>query len=291
MKFWRKGGLIYDTDTGCKAQLSLPHFHQIRKKIADYLSGHADARYLSTVTLDALASDIGVGQASIIRFVRKCGYESYRDFMASLGDALYNKELSKRFLTFQNDNTLYQSVSSHLASCAGNLSDEDLALAASFLENCSVVLCYGEGYSDCMAQLAYHRLSHNNIFAVHSDKNQMYGVNPQMMESRKQTPLLLLFSVSGETESVVHFARQYRAQTGVHIISFTCHVESSLAKLSDVTFYAPSSDEHHEQTNRNIDGIINMIFLMDSLLIQYYKINSEKHEKQNLMEATGQHQP
>ena len=270
-----------------------PTFTKSEKKIADYLTRHTDARYLSTVTLDALALDIGVGQASIIRFVRKCGYISYRDFMGSLGDALYNRQLSRRFLTFQNDNALYQAVSSHLASCAGNLSEDDLTRAASYLEECSVVLCYGEGYSDCMAQLAYHRLSHNNIFAVHADKDQTYDMNPQMMENRKQTPLLLLFSISGETESVVHFAEQYRAQAGVHIVVFTSHVESTLGKLADVTLYAPSSDERHDPTTRNIDGIINMIFLMDSLLVQYYKITSEKIEKQNLMETetTGLYQP
>ncbi len=265
-----------------------PTFTKSEKKIADYLNEHADMRYLSTVTLDVLALDIGVGQASIIRFVRKCGYTSYREFMVSLGDALHNRQSTRRFLAFETDNALYQSVSTHLASCAGNLSSEDLSLAASYLEECSIVFCYGEGYSDCMAQLAYHRLAHNNIFAIHAEKDQMYDLNPQMIVRRNQKPLLLLFSISGETESVVHFAQQYRQQTGAHIISFTSHVESPLARLSDVTFYAPSSIEHQGSTNRDIDGIINMIFLMDSLLIQYYKTTSEKQERANLEESAAE---
>ncbi len=262
-----------------------PSFTKSEKKIADFLLSQPDARYLSTVTLDRLAADIHTGQASIIRFIHKCGYTSYREFMATLGDVQYNNLINRRLLAFQNGDALYQNVSTHLASCVANLSSDDLDRAAQYLLGCTVVLCVGEGNSKNMAEFATHRLIHGNVFAVNVDGTQLPLLNPRMME-RKQKILLLLFSISGESTSVVSVAEIYRQMDNVRIVAFTSHVESSLARLADVTFYAPSSDENHPQPVRGIDGLINMIFLMESLMNRYFAL-AEPTEEEDVAAAKG----
>ena len=69
-----------------------PTFTKVEKKIADYFMTERDGRYFPNATMEDIANQVGVGQASVVRLVKKCGYSSYRNFMVDLGHAQYEKD-------------------------------------------------------------------------------------------------------------------------------------------------------------------------------------------------------
>ena len=50
-----------------------PTFTKVEKKIADFFMQEQDGRYFPNATMEDVANQVGVGQASVVRLVKKCG--------------------------------------------------------------------------------------------------------------------------------------------------------------------------------------------------------------------------
>ena len=256
-------------------QTLYPTFTKTEQKIADFLIAETDRHVLLGYTLDGLAQEIGVGQASIMRFVKKCGYTNFRIFLAALYQSRFEQSAAARLARRQEGNSLLDNVTDGLRLCSQNLSHESLSLAAEGMRKADLIVCTGYGNSAHTAALVSARLRRESLVAVQTIPGEIDMSDS--LATRSFRVVVLAFSVRGENKPVIDTVVRY-AQSGSCCIAITSHVESSLAKLSNITFYAPSSfrgDKH----DRDVEGMITQLFVAEALIEEYFaQLNQTEEE-------------
>lgn len=256
-------------------QTLYPTFTKTEKKIADFFMSESDGHVFLNYTLDGLSQEIGVGQASVIRFAKKCGYASFRNFLAALHQSLFERSVSVRLAKRQEGHSLLDDVTDRLRLCSQNLSQESLSLAAECIRKADMIVCTGFGNSSHVAALVASRLRREGLLATQTIPGEIDMADIVMTRSLRVA--VLAFSVSGETEAVLHIAGHY-ARNGSCLIAITSHVESSLAKLSNITLYAPSGLKK-ERHNRDLEGMITPLFVAEALIEKYFtQLNQTEEE-------------
>ena len=243
-----------------------PTFTKVEKKIADYFMTERDGRYFPNATMEDIANQVGVGQASVVRLVKKCGYSSYRNFMVDLGHAQYENAVAARLAT-RKGNSLFEDLVLQMKLCNENLSRESRKLAVQCMRRSDLIVCTGYGDSSYVAALTVGRLRREGLFAVQdiSGDISLFG---QSFSKRLRT-MVFAFSVTGETPEIIKAVEQYE-KNGACVAVLTSHVESTLGKRANITFYTPSNVPQ-VGGRRDLDGIINQLYTMEALIEEYLK--------------------
>lgn len=251
-----------------------PSFTKTEKKIIDFILADPDSHIYMSLTLDDLATQAGAGQASVMRLIKKCGYPTFRSFMGAIHQSKYENTLASRLASRQAGSSLFDDVTRQLNLCAENLKKEDLRLAAQCIRKADFVVCVGYGNSSHVASLVAARMRRENIFCTTHIPGEIILAGYCAQEHKRA--VVLCFSVSGETHEVLQAAQRY-AQHGSCIVAITSHVESTLAKMANLTFYAPSKvgRKGHE---RDLEGIVTPLFAAESIIEEYYVTSNEQEE-------------
>lgn len=256
-------------------QATYPNMTKIEKKVADFILGEEDGHYFLHVTLNQLASEIGVGQASVMRMINTCGYTSYRSFMAELSQTRY-QESADRMGSRRKDSTLADNWNEVLQLCQSSLNQEELRLAAETLTHAEFVICTGFGNSAHIAALAASHLRRNGFLATLSVPGEI-GFTVKDFPPNMRA-VVLAFSISGETEEILRYGKEY-ADEGLCVIALTGRTESTLAKLANFTFFTPSQVADRKR-GRWLDGMMSQLFVVEALVEEVKKIKYAK-EKEN----------
>ena len=261
-------------DALATVQSLYPSFTKTEKKLIDYILSDPDSHIYLSLTLDDLATQAGVGQASVMRLIKKCGYPTFRSFMGAMHQAQYKNATSSRLASRQAGNSLVDDVTRQLSLCAENLDQEYLRLAAQCIRNADFVVCVGYGNSSHVASLVAARMRRENIFCTTHVPGEIILSGYCAQEHKRA--VVLCFSVSGETTEVIQVAQRY-AQHGSCVIAITSHVESTLAKMANLTFYAPSK-AGRKGHQRDLEGIVTPLFAAESIIEEYYATLNEQEE-------------
>ena len=243
-----------------------PNMTKVEKKVADFLLDEKDGHYILHVTLNQLAGEVGVGQASVMRMLNACGYSSYRSFMSELSQARYRESASDR----QSD-TLADNWNQVLELCQSSLKPEELTLAAETLTHADFVICSGYGNSSHIASLAASHFRRSGLVAAHNAPGEISYTASDFMSRRA---VALLFSITGETVDMVRMAKEY-TEGGLCVIALTGRIESSLSKLAYFTFYTPSQAADRRR-GRWLDGMVSQLFIVEALVEEIKKIKYAK---------------
>lgn len=254
-------------------QTLYPTFTRTEKKIADFLLAEADPHYLLNMTLEELSEQVAVGQASILRLAKKCGYTSFRSFLISFQQSHYENSVAARMAS-RHRNSLLDDVVTQVKLCQENLFKEDLRLAAQCVKNADLVIFGGHGNSAHVAALASARYRRESIMAVNCIPGEI-DLAAACDKSGKRM-VYMAFSVSGETVETQRVVDRYAA-AGACIIAITSYVESTLARKASITFFAPSRPSQFGHS-RDLEGIVTPLFVAESILEEYFSLTNEKEE-------------
>ena len=245
-----------------------PSLTKAEKKVADYILKHLDI--LNTKTLSQMSKTVHVGEATIMRFIYKLGYENLAQFkVAIIQENLINdkseedNESAEGYAKF-----VYKLLKDTIRANA----KEDIEKVAKLIETASHVYFFGNGTSGYSAQVAAYR-----FFRAGVSCEGVTDVHMMTMKSAlvKKDELVIAFSQSGDNSDMIHAAK-FVKKNQCPIVTITGRTHSFLSKLGDVSlFHAPLSLTDKSYYGGTL-GIIIQEFILELIFKIYSQRNLEK---------------
>ena len=240
------------------------HYRGSDQKLVTYLLNNAASATDATIQEMALAS--GLSTATISRFAKKMGFDSFRDFSVALATA-NTQERSESFFGEITDADDTQAVANKVFAGAQNALDTTLAQldvaqlnqVADWLINARRVGFFGIGGSSIVAFNAYHKFLRTPIdVTAHPD----YDI--QLMQAVKLTSedVAVVISHSGRNKDTVLIAEKLK-QNHVKVVAITSYQQSPLAKLADVVLLSLAEEVNFR--SESMSSLIAQITLIDTL--------------------------
>lgn len=253
-----------------------PNMTKAEKKAADYVLHEGDGHFFLHVTLDQLATNCHVGQASVMRMINACGYQSYRAFMLEVSQSKYRTSIGDQDSTRKSSADLANEWTNAIQACHESTDRQELISAAQALCQASFIICTGYGNSSLVASLAAIRLRRANLPAWQYVPGQIGYIADSSAAGPKAAALV--FSISGETPEILSLAKDY-VDKNLFVIAFTARTKSSLAKLANYTLYTPSQIADRK-IGRLMDGIVSQLFAVEALAgeVERIKFSNKKEE-------------
>ncbi|MGL5977634.1 MAG: MurR/RpiR family transcriptional regulator [Erysipelotrichaceae bacterium] len=241
-----------------------PTLTKSEKKIADYIF-----EYKSKViydTLSELSQNIGVGEATILRFIHKIGYDNFQDFKFSISreDEIFEDVAGASFLE-----RIEQNMIKAISDTRSLLVEHEVTRAIDAIDACSGLYFYGVGASGLAAQEGVSRFL---LLGKHA--KAIVDSHYQLMNSAILTvdDVVVAISLSGQTQEVIEAAALAK-QKGATIIAITNYVQSSLASIADVVLL--SAYKENPLDGGSLVAKISQLYVMDVLCTGYTVKNPE----------------
>lgn len=254
-----------------KISVNYGHLTKSSRKIADYISTHAEeAQYLS---ISSLAKACGVAEATIFRFCRALGFGGYNELKIALAQSNAAAVKGFNYETYgsvQPDDDLetlcsrvYSANMDALHKTRSQLDLSAVCRAVDLLQSAGRVYCLGQGGSQLMAMDVWGR------FLPISDK--FYTVQDTHLQVLAASLLheqdvVLYFSYSGATRDFQDILRPARAR-GARVILVTRHSDSAAAQLADVVLQV--GGEEGPMQSGSIPAKMAMLFVADILVNEF----------------------
>jgi len=258
------------------------------KKVVDYvLSNVFDTQYMS---INNLADECNVAQATITRLCRELGYNGYNDFKLGLVKSQMKREKNDAsphiYGKVGRDDSIGDMCKKLHSSNVGALNytldlldDSAVCKATSILCKAGLVHCVGQGNSQIMAMEAWGRfLLIDPKFSCIQDSH-LQAIAISLLE---QDDALLCFSYSGSTKELMDVLPGAKAR-GIKIILVTHFKESPASEYADVVFLCGSTEGPLQMGS--IATRMAQLFIIDALSSEYSRRNSETAAKNQLLTA------
>ncbi|KRL00499.1 MurR/RpiR family transcriptional regulator [Liquorilactobacillus capillatus] len=224
--------------------------------IYNYLIAHPDETI--KLSIRQLAVTIHVSSASIIRCIKKMGYDSFYEFKFDLKQkkvimrtnklaANYDTEIIDLAREFFNRSLLQQY-------------SNELVAFKKLITNTNNVFFFGIGTSGILAQYGARQFANFGVNSVYN-VDPFYPLPQEVQHDTDQIAIML--SVSGETAEIVNRAISLKGES-FHIISITDNNYSTLAKISEINFSYNVKPEVIKQT-LNITTQAPVVFVLELL--------------------------
>lgn len=222
-----------------KIEAQYASFSPKEKKIATYLLQEQDR--LGNISIQELSQAIGVSAATITRFCRKVGAESFVELKMEL---LLKHPIEKRHEYAHQFNTVSSFYSRVIERTADLLDEHKISMVLDKIVKADRILIYGIGSSGLTAKEFAFRLSRIGMNALAETDAHMMIISSSI--SRKGD-VVIGFSNSGETNEIVHALRNAQ-NNGSTTIAITSIRGSSLASLGgEIIMVHPSSFVNNDQ--------------------------------------------
>lgn len=217
------------------------------KKLAGYVLEHGD-QVVSLAASD-FAELCETSPASVIRFVKKLGFEGLQDFKIDIA-----KGLALKLNTQEN---IYEAVTVHdstmdivnkiargnikaIEDTMGVLDEESVSEAIKALIDANHINIYGVGASGLVAQdLQYKLMRISKSVSMYMDSHTQLSSSIHM----KKGDVAIGISHSGRTLEV-YKALEKSKQRGARTISITKYGSSPISEIADIKLYTASVEKH-----------------------------------------------
>ena len=210
-------------------------------KVANYILNNLDE--VKLLTSSQLAKNIGVGQSTIIKFIKKIDINGFTEFKIRLGEELAKISSTPSYL--YGDITLndsmkdiskklsYNSINA-INSTLDNLDFEQLNKAINLLHKARKIVILGVGASSLVGKDFFYKLSKIGKMAFHDFDPHVQLTHTTTLN---KNDLVVAISHGGESKEVllgVEKAREHGAKT----ISITNIGNNPVSKNSDINLYS-----------------------------------------------------
>ena len=197
-------------------------FTPLELKIYQYII--ANPQQVIKFSLRRLAMKLDVSPSSVVRTLKRMGYQHYDDLCEQLKNNIKDSA--------NIDDITYQAqwyFNQPLSELYNKKLDHFKELAA----NCSDFVFIGIGTSGYLAEYGARQFGNNGKSAfVLSDPGYPVQFGKTSFENR----VLIALSVSGETKGIINQIINFRAR-GAKIVTITNDPSNTMASLSDLNFY------------------------------------------------------
>lgn len=201
-------------------------FSDKEKAIADYIMQYGEN--IKNINITDLANETGTSGATITRFAKKIGCDSFVDMKIMLGSNRIEK------IIFEDEDEIfsyaYQYYNEVIERTKMLIDKETIFNIVTELKKARNIYIYGVGSSGLTATEMMQRLLRMG-FNVHSiSDSHMMIINSSIV---RKDDLVIGISISGETEEVV-LSLKNSQKNGAKTVAITSFEESSINKYSDI---------------------------------------------------------
>ncbi len=226
-------------------QTQYPSFSRVGKQIASYIMEAPDRVIGNSV--QQMARELGVSEASIVRFCQSIGMAGFSDLKLQLAKVTASSAILPSFYEEIQEEDSMESVAqnvfarniSTLQTAMQQLNYSTVSAAAELIRNAAKIVVCGIGVSANVAETLFVRL-----FRV--GMPVQLETNPEFMQiaARMATPETVFVAISrnGRTTAVVKAFEEARRH-GAKTVSITTQMQTPLDSASDVSIvhYAPAA--------------------------------------------------
>ena len=235
-----------------------PSLSKGEKKIADYVMAEKDQVIYQT--LQEISRSVGVGEATIVRFCHKIGFEGFHDFKLTVA-----KELPTATIEKDMDYIEYIAVNLQgaITSTKQIMEQETVEKAVDLICSSGRVFLYGIGTSaHATFDMQSRLLRYGKTVSVVADSHFQAMTSSVLGEE----DLVIAFSLSGYTEDIVD-ALSIAKSNGTKVITITNHRLSPAAELADVVILSAGKESPID--GGSLGGRVSQMYIVDILCTGY----------------------
>jgi len=249
------------------------------KKVAKVILS-TDIKEILKMTVSELANVCKVSEATIIRFVRKIGFESFQEFKLSIATELPNSLDQDMDITIEKNDPpeivlkkVLLGFSRTIESTA-NIQDLNKYISAiNFIRSANRIEIYGVGASGAVAKVFQYKLLRTGFPAIAIDDPHIQCISAANLNPGD---LVIGISQSGSTKDTVD-ALAVAKKRGATTIAITDHVNSPITKYSDIVLETYSR-ENPVKTSAG-RSIVAQTFVVEIIIGLLYSMEYEKSKK------------
>lgn len=239
--------------------------------LLEYIHKHLDD--IATMSIVKLSEEASVSTATIVRLMKKIGYNGYTSFKYRLKqDKKINDENEVLSDIDVNIKRAIQKNEDEVLKTIQLLSIGQLEDAVQKIHDAKKIYIFSRGFSEMIAkEMSIKLQTVDKLCEFHDDPNIIRIKSKKV----KSDELAIFISLSGETAELVEACQNLRIKQ-VTTITLTTRLDSSLSNLSDMTLLGYKSNqtffEEYEVHSRLSLSIIARI-LLDTYVIR--KVNNQ----------------
>lgn len=270
-----------------KITADLTRLSEAERKIGAYIIENSEL--IPHMTTKELSIKSGVSQATIIRFCKSIGIESYKSFKLALmkdltlmdGNLTDFSVLQKKDSPYDLFHKVIQVNKSAIESNANSMDKKELLKAVDAIKEANKIVFFGVGGSSTAAfdaQYKFTKLGYHSITSL--DFHYMLSLIPHLSEN----DIFIAISTSGKTKDVLELAR-FAQKKGATVIAITNINKSPLYKEADIRLCTPNVEQDFRIGSISsrmtqltvIDTLYMSIFhnIGEKVLQQYYDARNE----------------
>ncbi|MFC4387848.1 MurR/RpiR family transcriptional regulator [Gracilibacillus marinus] len=201
------------------------------KYLLEYITNHLQE--ISTMSIVKLSENASVSTATIVRLMKKIGYDGYTSFKYSLKEKNSFNDESNEMEYIGNEITQAIKKNEHEVSKTIQLqSIGQIEDAVQKLYNAEKIYIFARGFSEMIGkEMAIKLQLMGKNCEIHDDPNIIKIKSTSIQENE----LAIFVSLNGETEELVEACKNLNIKQ-ITTITLTCRMESSLGVMSEMTF-------------------------------------------------------
>ncbi|MEG0249834.1 MAG: MurR/RpiR family transcriptional regulator [Peptostreptococcus sp.] len=243
------------------------------KLIMKYVLDNIDS--VPYMQISSMAKNIGTGEATITRCVKKLGCNGFQEFKLGLAKEITIREQNNILDSNIKQNEPAVETASKLVSSNLKVLDETLSmldsskieLAAKYILKARRVCFIGIGFSGIVALDSSYKFMRIGIDCSSYDNNHMMIMMASII---REGDLVFAVSNSGETSELINTIKIAK-DNGANIVSILGDEDSTLAKLSDL-FISYYSDESLLEAG-SMATKMSQIFIVELIYTEVVKFN------------------
>lgn len=252
-----------------------PSLSKTEKKVADYIL--KEKGKIIYQTLIEISKNVNVGEATIIRFVKKIGFDGFQDLKLEVAkeDKL---EIEENYENYIDESAANMAKS--IDNTKAILNINQLNLAIDMIMKAKRVYSYGVGSSGLTSDETKNRFMRLGVMV-----NSVTDTHFQMMYSSLcgEDDVILAFSLSGYTKDILESINLAK-KNNTKIVAVTSHGLSPIAQLGDCVIL--TSEKENPLDGGSLLGRISQLYILDLLCTGYSLKNRE--DALNLKEKTAE---
>ncbi|HEO8421064.1 TPA: MurR/RpiR family transcriptional regulator [Yersinia enterocolitica] len=235
------------------------------KKIADYILEHPEKIIHSTI--NELAEDLGVADATVFRFCKRIGFKGYQAMKIALASEVIepiqqiHEEISENDSVKTVTEKVFKSNVRTLENTLEILNGHSIQKAVELLLQAKRVEFYGTGGSAVIAMDAFHKFVRTGIKAF-----SFIDSHFQLMSSSQlsENDVAVIISHSGTNKDTINIMKTAK-NNGAKTIGITGYPKSPIAQNADVALF--TSSEETEYRSEALSSRIGQLSLIDALYV------------------------